>query len=57
MHERQIIDAAFASVGKKPAPAIESDSIVNLAFHTMLGGMMTPITDAQAVSATLKLAS
>jgi DNA-binding transcriptional LysR family regulator len=41
MHERQIIDAAFASVGKKPAPAIESDSIVNLAFHTMLGGMMT----------------
>jgi len=41
MHERQIIDAAFASVGKKPSPAIESDSIVNLAFHTMLGGTMT----------------
>jgi hypothetical protein len=41
MHERQIIDAAFASVGKSPRPAIESDSIVNLAFHTMLGGTVT----------------
>ena len=41
MHERQIIDAAFASVGKTPRPAIESDSIVNLAFHTMLGGTVT----------------
>jgi DNA-binding transcriptional LysR family regulator len=41
MHERQIIDAAFASVGKNPKPAIESDSIVNLAFHTMLGGTVT----------------
>jgi DNA-binding transcriptional LysR family regulator len=41
MHERQIIDAAFASVGKTPTPAIESDSIVNLAFHTMLGGTVT----------------
>src|SRR5260370_3901546 len=41
MHERQIIDAAFASVGKTPAPSIESDSIVNLAFHTMLGGAVT----------------
>jgi DNA-binding transcriptional LysR family regulator len=41
MHERQIIDAAFASVGKMPRPAIESDSIVNLAFHTMLSGTVT----------------
>jgi DNA-binding transcriptional LysR family regulator len=41
MHERQIIDAAFASVGKTPTPDIESDSIVNLAFHTMLGGTVT----------------
>jgi DNA-binding transcriptional LysR family regulator len=41
MHERQIIDAAFASVGKTPMPGIESDSIVNLAFHTMLGGVVT----------------
>ncbi|HEY7248148.1 MAG TPA: LysR family transcriptional regulator [Xanthobacteraceae bacterium] len=41
MHERQIIDAAFASVGKKPSPTIVSDSIVNLAFHTMLAGTAT----------------
>jgi DNA-binding transcriptional LysR family regulator len=41
MHERQIIDAAFASVGKTPEPDIESDSIVNLAFHTMLGRTVT----------------
>jgi DNA-binding transcriptional LysR family regulator len=41
MHERQIIDSAFASVGKVPVPQIESDSIVNLAFHTMYGGFAT----------------
>jgi DNA-binding transcriptional LysR family regulator len=45
MHERQIIDAAFASVGKTPAPAIESDSIVNLAFHTMRGETVTVVPD------------
>ena len=45
MHERQIVDAAFASVGKTPAPEIESDSIVNLAFHTMLGGTVTIVPD------------
>jgi DNA-binding transcriptional LysR family regulator len=45
MHERQIVDAAFASVGKTPAPEIESDSIVNLAFHTMLGGPVTIVPD------------
>ncbi|HZS83237.1 MAG TPA: LysR family transcriptional regulator [Stellaceae bacterium] len=43
MHERQIIDSAFASVGKAPIPQIESDSIVNLAFHTMHGGVVTII--------------
>jgi DNA-binding transcriptional LysR family regulator len=43
MHERQIIDAAFASVGETPMPLIESDSIVNLAFHTMAGGVVTVI--------------
>jgi DNA-binding transcriptional LysR family regulator len=43
MHERQIIDAAFASVGETPMPQIESDSIVNLAFHTMAGGLVTVI--------------
>jgi DNA-binding transcriptional LysR family regulator len=41
MHERTIIDSAFASVGKSPKPQIESDSIVNLAFHTMRGGVVT----------------
>jgi DNA-binding transcriptional LysR family regulator len=41
MHERTIIDSAFASVGKSPTPQIESDSIVNLAFHTMGGGGVT----------------
>ena len=43
MHERQMIDAAFASVGKTAMPLIESDSIVNLAFHTMLGGVVTVV--------------
>ena len=41
MHERQIIDSVFASVGKTPTPQIESDSIVNLAFHTMYSGAIT----------------
>src|SRR5260370_24473216 len=41
MHERQIIDAAFASVGKSPKPAIESDSIVDLALHPLLAGTVT----------------
>jgi DNA-binding transcriptional LysR family regulator len=43
MHERQIIGAAFASVGENPTPLIESDSIVNLAFHTMAGGLVTVV--------------
>jgi DNA-binding transcriptional LysR family regulator len=41
MHERQIVDSAFAAVDKAPVPRIESDSIVNLAFHTMYGGLVT----------------
>jgi DNA-binding transcriptional LysR family regulator len=45
MHERQIIDAAFASVGKIPSPEIESDSIVNLAFHTMSGETVTIVPE------------
>jgi DNA-binding transcriptional LysR family regulator len=43
MHERAIIDSAFAAVGKAPTPQIESDSIVNLAFHTMSGGGVTVV--------------
>jgi DNA-binding transcriptional LysR family regulator len=45
MHERQIIDAAFASVGSTPTPGIQSDSIVNLAFHTMRGETVTIVPD------------
>jgi DNA-binding transcriptional LysR family regulator len=45
MHERQIIDSAFAAARKTPIPAIESDSIVNLAFHTMNGGLATVVPD------------
>ena len=45
MHERQIIDRAFAAVGKSPTPVMESDSIVNLAFHTMYGGLATVIPE------------
>jgi len=43
MHERAIIDSAFAAVGKAPVPVIESDSIVNLAFHTMARGIVTVV--------------
>src|SRR5262249_22707108 len=42
-HERQITDSAFAPVDKPPVPQIESDSIVNLAFHTMNAGVPTII--------------
>jgi DNA-binding transcriptional LysR family regulator len=45
MHERSIIDAAFASVGKSPVPRVVSDSIVNLAFHVMQGGLATVIPE------------
>jgi len=41
MHERQIIDSAFAAAGKTASPRVESDSLVNLAFHTMLNGVAT----------------
>jgi DNA-binding transcriptional LysR family regulator len=45
MHERQIIDSAFAAAGKAPKPSLESDSIVNLAFHTMNGGLATIVPE------------
>jgi DNA-binding transcriptional LysR family regulator len=45
MHERKIIDSAFAAVGKSPVPKIVSDSIVNLAFHVMQGGLATIIPE------------
>lgn len=43
MHERQIMDKAFAELNIVPQPRLESDSIVNLAFHVMQGGMATII--------------
>lgn len=43
MHERRIIDAAFAEVGKRPEPRVEADSIINLAFHVMHGELGTII--------------
>lgn len=41
MRERQMIDAAFASVQCEPAPQLESNSIFQLAFHVMSGDMAT----------------
>ena len=45
MHERQIIDSAFTAAGKSAEPILEFDLIVNLAFHTMNGGLATVIPD------------
>jgi DNA-binding transcriptional LysR family regulator len=41
MHERQLIDDAFKQAGVHPEPRVQSDSIVNLAFHVMQGEMAT----------------
>lgn len=41
MHERQLIDDAFRQEGVQPEPRVQSDSIVNLAFHVMQGEMAT----------------
>jgi DNA-binding transcriptional LysR family regulator len=41
MRERQMIDAAFATVDCKPAPQLESNSIFQLAFHVMAGDLAT----------------
>ena len=41
MRERQMIDAAFASVQCEPAPQLESNSIFQLAFHVMSGDLAT----------------
>jgi DNA-binding transcriptional LysR family regulator len=43
MHERQVVDAAFAGIGCIPHPRLESDSIMNLAFHVMQGDFATII--------------
>ena len=41
MRERQMIDTAFASVDREPAPRLESNSIFQLAFHVMAGDLAT----------------
>ncbi len=41
MRERQMINAAFASVDCEPTPRLESNSIFQLAFHVMAGGLAT----------------
>ena len=41
MRERQMIDAAFSSVERKPEPQLESNSIFQLAFHVMRGDLAT----------------
>jgi len=43
MRERQIMDNVFAELNIVPKPRLESDSIVNLAFHVMQGGVATII--------------
>ena len=44
MHERRIIDEAFAKIECEPAPiVVASDSILNLIFHVMFAGLVTII--------------
>ena len=42
MHERRIIDEAFAQIDRSPAPVVvASDSILNLIFHVMFADLVT----------------
>jgi len=41
MHERQLMDAAFKTVGHTPMPLLQSNSIFQLAFHVMAGEIAT----------------
>ena len=44
MHERKIVDDAFARLGLAPKPMVTaSDSILNLIFHVMFAGLVTVI--------------
>lgn len=44
MHERRIVDDAFAKAGVTPNPSVTaSDSILNLIFHVMYAGLVTVI--------------
>ena len=41
MREREVMDEAFDSVGCKPSPQLECNSIFQLAFHVMQGDIAT----------------
>lgn len=43
MHERKIMDDAFDQVGGRPRPILESNSILQLAFHVMSGNIATVV--------------
>ena len=43
MRERQVVDQAFAESDCVPHPRIETESIINLAFHVMKGELATII--------------
>jgi len=45
MHERGIMDQAFASAGCRPRPQMESNSIFQLAFHVMSGEVATIVPE------------
>ncbi len=42
-HERQITDRAFAEANCNPKPRLESNAMINLAFHVMMGGLVTVV--------------
>lgn len=42
-HERRITDRTFAAVGRTPKPRLESNAMINLAFHVTQGGFATVV--------------
>ncbi len=42
-HERQITDSAFAASGHRPTPRLESNALINLAFHVTQGQLATVV--------------
>lgn len=42
-HERQITDRAFESCGLQPKPRLESNALINLAFHVSQGQIATVV--------------
>lgn len=43
MHERQFVDQVFASIGCRPEPTVESESILHLMFQVQFGELATII--------------